>query len=32
MLPAVGSPNVQEQGGIPDPMNLAKAICTEVGI
>ena len=34
MPPAAGSslPNVQEQGGIPDPMNLAKAICTEVGI
>ena len=32
MLSAAGLPNVQEQGGIPDPMALAKAIYTEVGI
>jgi len=32
MPPAAGLPNVQEQGGIPGPMALAKTIHTEVGM
>jgi len=32
MPPAAALPNVQEQGGIPDPMAQAKAMYTKVAI
>jgi len=32
MPPAAGLPGVQEHGGIPDPMALAQAVYTKVGI